>query len=271
MLYEARMKITSFLPVAAAVLMLTWPSVTPAQTGTDDAAKNAQQAHAALDAMVQALGGQAWLNMKNQMREGYIAAFFQGKPDAGTTEYFEFHQWPDHDRVELTKHRDVVEFYIGNQGWEVTYRGKKPMDQEIFDDFVRRRDHSIETAVKVWLKDPNTILVYEGQHLVERRLAEQVTLISAQNEAITILMDAQTHLPLRRVFQWRDPVYKDKNSDAEEYDNYHIVDGFPTPLSITRFKNDEMWRQYYLKKVTYNQQLPDDFWNVDAAESRIKK
>ena len=160
-------------------------------------AKNAQQARAALDAMVQALGGQAWLNMKNQMRQGHIAAFFQGNPDPGTTEYFEFHQWPDHDRIEVTKHRDVVEFYVGRQGWEVTYRGKKPLDKDIVDDFLRRRDHSIETAVKVWLKDPNTILIYEGQHLAERHLAEQVTLISPQNEAITILMDEQTHLPLR--------------------------------------------------------------------------
>ena len=165
--------------------------------------------------------------MKNQMREGHIAAFFHGIPDPGTTEYCEFHQWPDHDRVELTKHRDVVEFYVGREGWEVTYRGKKPMDKEILDDYLRRRDHSIETAVKVWLKDPNTILVYEGQHLAERHLAEQVTLISAENEAVTILMDAQTHLPLRRVFQWRDPVYKDKNTDAEEYDNYRTGGWLP--------------------------------------------
>ena len=139
------------------------------------------------------------------------------------------------------------------------------------DDFLRRRDHSIETAIKVWLKDPNTILVYEGQHLAERHLAEQVTLISAQNEAITILMDTQTHLPLRRTFQWRDPVYKDKNTDAEEYDDYHTVDGFPTPFTITRFKNDDMVRQYYVSKVSFNQQLPADFWGVDAADRRIKK
>ena len=259
------------LSVAAAMLMLAWPSATRTQTGGDDAAKNAQQARAALDAMVQALGGQAWLDMKNQVREGFIGAFYHGMPDAGTTEYFEYHQWPDHDRVELTKHRDVVEFYVGREGWEVTYRGKKPMDKELLDDFLRRRDHSIETAIKVWLKDPNTILVYEGQHLAERHLAVQVTLISAQNEAITILMDAQTHLPLRRVFQWRDPLYKDKNSDAEEYDNYRTVDGFPTPFSISRFKNDDMVRQYYVRKVSFNQQLPADFWDVDTADRRIRK
>jgi hypothetical protein len=98
-----------------------------------------------------------------------------------------------------------------------------------------------------------------------------VTLISPENESITILMDAQTHLPLRRVFDWRDPLYHDKNTDAEEYDDYHNVDGFPTPFTISRFKNDEQVRQYYVTKVTYNQPLPADFWDADAAARRIKK
>jgi len=205
------------------------------------------------------------------MREGHIGAFFHGNPDPGTTQYWECHEWPDKDRIEVTKHRDVVEFYVGRTGMEVTYKGKAALPQDLVDDWLRRRDHSIETAVKVWMKDPRTILVYEGQHLAERHLAEQVTLISAENEAITILMDVQTHLPLRRTFQWRDPVYKDKNTDAEEYDDYHTINGLPTAFNITRFKNDEMLRQYYIDRVVYNQELGADFWSVDAAEKRIKK
>lgn len=165
----------------------------------------------------------------------------------------------------------MVQFFLGRTGAEVTYKGKAPLPQDIVDDYLRRRDHSIETAVKTWLNDPQTILVYEGKHLAERHLAEQVTLISPQNESMTILMDVQTHLPLRRTFQWRDPVYKDKNTDAEEYDDYHVVDGLPTAFSITRFKNDEMIRQYYVDKVEYNQALPPDIWSVDAADRRIKK
>jgi hypothetical protein len=241
------------------------------QTSDDIGAKNAKQARAVIDAMVQALGGDAWLNMKNQQRQGQVAAFFHGKPSGGTTEYFEFHQWPDHDRIEYTKHRDVLQFYVGPIGEEVTYKGKTALPQEQVDDWMRRRDHSIETAVKVWLKDPQTILIYEGQRLAERHLADQVTLISSSNEAITIQTDTQTHLPLRRTFEWRDPLYKDKNLDAEEYDDYHVMDGFPTAFTITRFKNDDQIRQYFLVHVKYNQDLPADFWDLDAATRRIKK
>jgi hypothetical protein len=251
--------------------MLAAPLNLRAQSAADAGQENARHARVVLDAMIQALGGQAWLNMKNQMRQGHVAAFDHGKPDLGTTEYWEFHSWPDRDRIEYTKHRDVVQFYQGRTGTEVTYKGKAPLPQEQVDDFLRRRGHSIETAVKLWLNDPKTILIYEGQRLAARHLADQVTLISAQNESVTILTDVQTHLPLRRTFEWRDPVYKDKNLDAEEYDDYHTFDGFPTPFTITRFKNDEMTRQYFLVHVAYNQDLPPDFWSVDAADRRIKK
>jgi hypothetical protein len=259
------------LPAVAAALLLAAPAAARAQAADQAGAKNAAQARAALDAMLKALGGNAWLNVKNQMIEGHVAAFFHGTPDLGTTETFEYHQWPDHDRIEVTKHRDVDEFFIGLQGWEVTYRGKKALDKDVLDDFLRRRDHSIEMALKVWMKEPNTILIYEGQHLAERHLAEQVTLISPENDSVTILMDAQTHLPLRRVFQWRDPLYHDKNTDAEEYDDYHDVDGLPTPFTISRFKNDEQVRQYYVTKVRYNLTLSADFWDVDATARQIKK
>lgn len=257
--------------VAVAAAMLAMPQMVRTQTADDAAAQNTKQARAALEAMVQALGGPAWLNMKNEMRHGHIAAFYHGRPDLGTTEFWQFHEWPDRDRLEFTKHRDVVQFYEGREAWEVTYRGKAPLPKEQLDEFLRRRDHSIETAVKVWMKDPKTILIYEGKKLVERHLAEQVSLISPQNEAITIAMDSQTHLPLLRSYQWRDPVYKDLNTDTEEYDNYHVVDGLPAPYSVTRLQNGSTVRQYYIDQVEFNRELPGDFWDVNAAARRIKK
>lgn len=262
-----------FLPVAAAICLLiaSRATPTPAQAGDQDAARNAAQARAALNAMVQALGGELWLNINNMERDGHVAAFYQGNPDPGTEQTFEIHQWPDHDRIDVSKHRDWVNFIIGRQGWEVTYRGKKALDKEAVDDFLRRRDHSIETAVKVWMKNPNTILLYEGQRMVERHLGEQVTLISPENESITIILDAQTHLPLARIFQWRDANYHDKNTDTEEYDDYHTINGFPTPFTITRLKNGDTVRQYFVDHVSFNQNLPADFWDPDAVARRIRK
>ena len=102
------------LAVVAGLAVAAWPAAALAQAQTttqlanDEAAKNAHQAREALDAMLQAMGGQAWLDIKNKEIEGHVAAFYQGNPDLGTTLTYEYHQWPDHDRIDVTKHRDVV-------------------------------------------------------------------------------------------------------------------------------------------------------------------
>jgi hypothetical protein len=261
------------LKAAICLFLIQLSGVAIAQNADQDATAkaNEKKARGILAAMVQALGGDRWTNLKDSYFEGRNSGFYQGKPTGGIGNYVDFRRFPDQERVELGKKRDVIEFILGNSAWEVTYRGKKALPQDQIDDAVRRRDHSVETAVKVWLKDPNTIVIFDKQSLVERHLADQVTLINSQNDSITIQMDAQTHLPLRRSFLWRDPVYKDKNEEAEEYDDYHNVDGIQTAYTITRFHNGDMTSQRYLFKAAYNNNFPANIFDVDAAVAQIKK
>jgi hypothetical protein len=236
------------------------------------------KARAALNAMVSALGGDRWLNEQNTYVEGRIAAFYQGKPTGATIQYWNW-KTPETERLDMDekshdKH-DWVEIFTPKGCWEVTYRGVRPIpkiseDNDPCGEAMRRYNHSVEMAVKVWLKDPNTILLYEGRSMVERRMAEQVTLMNANDDSITILMDAETHLPLKRTYFWRDPVYKDKNQEDEEYDDYHMVNGLPMPFSITRLHNGDMTQQRYVFKASYNVVLPPDIFNLDAIAARIR-
>jgi hypothetical protein len=250
-------------------LLVIAATLVPARAQNDDA--NQKKAKAAIDAMIAALGGSRWLNLSSSMSEGRTSGFYQGKPTGATALFYEVQQFPDMVRVELGKKRDVFEITSGNNSWEVTYKGKRELPKEQVQELIRRRDHSIRTVVTTWLKDPNTILIYGGQSLVERHLAEQITVINASNDSVTIQTDAETHLPLRRTYQWRDPLYKDKNTDAEEYDDYHTVEGLPTPFAITRYHNDDMTNQRFLSRAGYNIPLTPDLFNPDVAASKIKK
>jgi hypothetical protein len=241
-----------------------------AQAGTSPDA-NQQKARTLLNAMVQAMGGERWLSLQNSYYEGRVSGFYQGKPTGAIQDFFQWRTPAGQERAEFSKKHDDIVIYGGDQCWEATYKGKKPLPKDICDDYIRRREHSVDVAVRVWLKDPNTILIHDGQSLSERHLTDQVTLISASNESITIQMDAETHLPRSRSFQWRDPVYRDKNEEREEYDDYHIFDGIPTAFSITRFKNGDMTSQRFLYKAAYNVPLPPDAFNIDAAVAKVKK
>jgi hypothetical protein len=136
-------------------------------------------------------------------------------------------------------------------------------------DFMRRREHSIENVLRVWLLQPNIALFYGGQVMVERHLADEVTIMTADNDSVTLQIDIDTGLPRRRTFYWRDPVYKDKNTDGETYDDWHYTDGFPTSFMVTRYKNGDMTRQTFLKTVTYNQGLDPEMFNPDLAAAKI--
>jgi hypothetical protein len=254
-----------------ACLLLIIFSLHPVGAQDPDAVANQKKARATLDAMVAALGGQRWLTLTSSMQEGRTSGFYQGKPTGATALFYEIQKFPDQTRVELGKKRDVVEIISADQAWEVTYKGKKELPKDQVDELVRRRNHSIRMAITVWLKDPRTVLINEGQELVERHLADRTTLIDANNDSITIETDAETHLPLRRTYQWRDPLYKDKNTDAEEYDNYLPVEGLPTAYALTRFHNGDMTNQRFLSRAAYDVPVTPDMFNPDQAAAKIKK
>jgi len=243
-----------------------------AQTPAASTGSNAAEARAALDDMMQALGGNRWLNLRNSFVEGTLAAFYEDKPTGVTVRYW---QWttPDEQRIDLTEKKhdphNWVQIYTGRQCWEITWQGKKAMARDVCDSAIRRRDHSIQTAVRVWMKNPNTLLIDDGQTLAERHLAEQVTLLDEGNDAITIQMDAETHLPLSCSWSWRDPVYHDKDTDVEEYADYHLIDGIPTPFTITRLHNGDMVQQLFVLKAAYNVPLPPDGFDMDAIAAKV--
>jgi len=235
---------------------------------------SAQKARQILDAMVQALGGQQWLNQQNAYAEGRIAAFYQGKPTGATIRYWDW-RTPSAERIDLTEGKsdkhNWTQIFSGSSCWEITFRGKNPLPKDQCAEIVRRRNHSIEAAVHVWMNQPGTILMFEGQSLAERHLAQQVTLLNADNDTITIQIDAMSHLPLRRTYYWRDPVYKDKNEEVEEYDDYHTIGGIQTPFTITRLHNGDMTSQRFIFKAAYNVPPPPDGFDPDAVAARIHK
>jgi hypothetical protein len=254
-----------------ACLLVIMASQWPLGAQNEEGAANQKKARATLDAMVAALGGQRWLTLTSSMQQGRTSGFYLGKPTGMTADFYEIQKFPDQVRIELGKKRDVFEIISGNQAWEVTYKGKRELPQDQVQDLMRRRDHSIQTAMRVWLNDPRTVLIYGGQTLVERHLADQTTLINGENDSITIQTDAETHLPLRRTWQWRDPLYKDKNTDAEEYDDYHLVEGLPTAYTLTRYHNGDMTNQRFLFHAAYDIALTPDMFNPDLAAVKIKK
>ena len=91
---------------------------------------------------------------------------------------------------------------------------------------------------------------------------QQVSLVNARNESVTLYFDSTTHLPVKKSFSWRDPTDNERNIEEDVYDNYKPVEGIMTPFSVTRFYNGDMAGQRFLNSVHYNTGLNDSLFNV---------
>jgi len=252
-----------------ALLCLLWPSLLAGQATDAIAQANQQKARATLAATIQALGGQAWLDLRTSRSQVRVASFFQGTPTGNVAEATITRQLPDKERIDLEKGR-VVQIFSGTGGWEITYKGRKELPAERLDDYLRWRKYSLRTVLGDWYRNPATVLMDQGQSQVERHLAEKITLMNAANEAVTLEVDTDSHLPLRLSFTWRDPHFHDKNLDAVEYDNYQRIDNIATPFTVTRTHNSEIVRQSYLLGVEYNVALKDGLFDPDRAAAHFK-
>jgi hypothetical protein len=244
------------------------PSVQPAP-----AADESSRGKHLVDQMVAALGGQAWLGRDTERLEGRTGTFYKGAPNPYQAQFEEYVRLaPFGERIVIvskqgvfipTTKRDVAEVWTPETGYEVSYHGRKELPKKDVEEFERRRRHSLDVVVLEWLKQPGTIVSFEGSDIDDRHLVDKVSVITSDNDAVTLGLDQDTHLPLSLSFQWRDPVYKDFNTDLERYDDWHPEEGVMTALTVTRYHNGDMVSQRFLMRVQYHVPLAPDLFDPD--------
>ena len=218
-----------------------------------------RKARVLIDKMIQALGGQAYLNIQDISQEGRTYGFSHGESGGGT-QFWRFYRWPDKDRFELTKQRDWVILHNGNKGCEITFKGTALEDPKDLEAFLDRQRYSLDHVLRLWLNEPGVLLFYDGAAVADRKPAEKVTLINTRNESVSIFIDPSRFLPIKRTYQKRNPVYRDVDTEDETYDNWHLVQGIQTPYAVVRMHNGEMTNQRFINKVTYNTGLADSLF-----------
>jgi len=105
-----------------AALALAQTEMAPPSPSVPVDQENARRARAVLNQTIQALGGSAYLNMQDMSQEGRNYSFYHGRPNSLGIVFWRFYKFPDKDRIELTKKRDVIYVYNGDKGYEITYR-----------------------------------------------------------------------------------------------------------------------------------------------------
>jgi len=255
-------------PASSSPAAASGPSPPASANSADD---NARKARELVNQAIQALGGPIYLNIRDREQQGRGYAFHSGRPSGGGDVFWTFAEFPDKERIEYTKERDIARVFVGNKGYEITYKGARPVEPKDLEDYLRQRKFALDVILRTWLNDPGVILLYEGNSIAAQHPALRVNLINANNDSVTLDFDLDTHLPVRKAFEWRDPVDRQKNLEEEIYENYRQASGVMVPYNVTRYFNGDMSRQRFFFTVTINQGLDPAMFDPNSGYNPNKQ
>jgi hypothetical protein len=257
-------------------------TVAPATVNLNDS-ENARKARAVLDQTIESLGGQPYLDYENRMEEGRYYPLYHGRTESTGIPYRYYVEYPDKDRFEVLRLKDIhiipgaidiggiksnktdlVLIHNGDKGYEITYKGTAAQDKIELQNYLRRRQHSIEWIFRKWIRDPSVALFYNGVKVVNGKEAESVTLLNSRDDSVDVYLDVNSHYPIKISYSWRDPKDRQKNVEEEAYDSYKLVQGIWTPHSITRYFNGETSQQRFIATASYNLKLPDSAFEASV-------
>jgi hypothetical protein len=245
---------------------------------------NARKARAILDQTIEALGGEPYLTYANRVEEGRYYPLYHGRTNSTGIPYRYYVEYPDRDRFEVLRTKDIhvlpgtidiggvkvkdkfdlALIHNGDKGYEISYKGTAAQDKLDLENYLRRREHSLEWIFRKWIRDPNVAMFYDGLAVVDGKATEGVTLLNSRNDSVSVSIDQYSHYPVRISYSWRDPKDKQKNVEEEIYDSYKLVQAIWTPHSITRYFNGETSQQRFINTASYNQKLPDSMFEADV-------
>jgi len=277
-------RILVFIFLVAAAVAQTVPEK-PVSTPEDE---NSRKARALINQTIQALGGQAYLTATTKGEEGRYFTFYQGQSRGVGIPFGLYTKFPDKQRLEILKVKsyhfllfsvggiaskdksDIVVIHNADKAYEVTFKGTAKEDAKITAAYIRRREHSLDEVLRRWINEPGVAFFYEGQVVAAEKPAEQVSITNAKNDSVTLYLDANSHLPIKTSYTWRDPQDKFRNTEEEVFDNYKPVAGIMTPHSVTRYLNGDMSYQKFLNEVTFNMDLPDNLFEANITYDPFK-
>ncbi len=258
------------LAAASAALLGTGAAAVRAQNpDTMRPEESEAKARQLIQQSIQALGGSAYLGVKDVTCTGRLAQFSHNGEVTGYVRFLDLSKLPDRDRTEYSAKRNIISVWAGDQAWELDRGGV----QEAPADVVARNQEDlkkdINTLFRSRLKEDGLSFRYGGVDTVDLRQVEWIEVTDSEGRVIRIAFDRQTRLPNRAVFETRDRASRERTSETEYYSNYHTLQGVETPLQIARDRNGQKVFQVFLEECKYNTGLTEDLFTRQSLEERF--
>jgi hypothetical protein len=249
--------------------------------------QSAAKAKQVLQQVISALGGQAFLNVRDTQCDGRVAQFGSNGDVAGFTQFRDMWLLPDKNRTEyITKGENAFTSYLleglpvfthggvtittfdGDHGWMLDKSGVSEQPEDSIHTFTEALKTGMNNMLRSRMNEPGVEYHYAGTDLIDLKEAEWIEFTDRDHRELRLAVDKLTHLPLRWVVVTRDPETRGRTEITTSYMQFLASDGVKTPMNIERSRNDRKISQTFLTGCKYNSNIAAQLFTRASLEQR---
>jgi outer membrane lipoprotein-sorting protein len=234
--------------------------------------QSAAKARELLNAAIHALGGDAYLHVRDITRVGRLSQFGHSGNLTGFIEVFDFTKLPNKRRREYSKRRNIIDVFNGNEGWSLDREGVEETSAQTLDAFQENLRRGMDNFLRFrYNKEPGVLVRYAGMDLMDMKQIDWVEVSDREHRVIRIALDRGTHLPIRAVNFQRDPETRNPIQEVDYFSNYQPVQGVTTPFRVARDRAGRRISETVYTSIQYNTGLEDSLFTRASLEERWAK
>ena len=220
-----------------------------------------------LSQLTDALGGPAYIEVRERECDGRRAQFGHAGELLGFIDFKDYWRYPDKHRIDYSKKGNIIDAFDGNQGWTMDRAGVSEEPAQAVSDFAAAVKYNVDNVLRVGLKDPTLNLNYAGQGIVDMRPVDWVE-ISDDQRTLRLGIDRTSHLLLHSVMNSVDENTQERTQETTIYTNYQRIGGVMVALQVSRERNGQRYFQAFYDTCTFDPHLPEDMFSKAALEKR---
>jgi hypothetical protein len=233
-----------------------------------------------VDQAVKALGGENFLNMHTRHTNARIYSFFHDQMSGYDianiyTQYFDDKSIKGlqiREREVLGKKQDYSYLFLAEQGFDITFRGARPIADDRWERYARSTSNDILYWLRYRYDEPGMQYDYIGNQVLITNHVEVVDITDAGDHTVRVYFDYNSKLPVRQSFQWLDAETKQHDDEITDFDKWRDAgDGVMWPFTIERQRNGYKFYQIFANKVEINGELPANIFDLPKGAEILKK
>jgi hypothetical protein len=222
-----------------------------------------------LGQLINALGGDNYLVIRESACEGRLARFGHNGELTGYVNFKVYWSYPDKNRTDYAKKGVIIDVFNGDRGWTLDRGGVSEESAAAVASFQEQAKKDINNLLRFRVKEPGMTLRFGGTDIVDLKTVDWVDITDGEQRNFRLAVDHTSHLLIRSAVSIEDETYHERTVDTSIYTNYQWVEGVQTPLQITRDRNGRRIDQVFFASCKYNPGFPADFFTKAALDKRF--